>query len=71
MEHARIYFLLFDDLRFLKALKSDNQLLYAFVDLVGLSTKNMLEVLVCGLVNLFRGLSRTDLPREKDSVLCH
>ena len=71
VEHARVYFLLFHDLRFLKALESDNQLLNAFVDFVRLCTEYMLEVLVGGLVNLFRRLSRSDLPREQDSVLCH
>ena len=71
MKHASVNLLLFDNLRFLEALQGHNQLLDAFVDLVWLSTENVLEVFIGGLINFFRALSRTHLSWEKDRVLGH
>lgn len=69
VQDASINFLLLYDLGALKVLQGHNERLDSFVDLVSLRRKNVLKVFICGLINLFRTLCRTDLFREQDCIL--
>ena len=56
MKYTGINLLFLDDLRFLEILESYNKLLNSFIDLVGLSCKYVLEILISSLVNFLSAL---------------
>ena len=56
MQHTRINLLFLDDLRFLEILESYNKLLNSFIDLMWLSCKYVLEILISCLVNFLCAL---------------
>jgi len=58
VEHAGVDFLLFNDLRFSEVLHRDNKLLDTSVDLVRRRREDVLEVLICSLVNFIGALGR-------------
>jgi hypothetical protein len=58
MQYTRINLLFLDDLRFLEILESHNKLLNSFIDLMWLSCKYVLEILISSLVNFLGALSR-------------
>ena len=64
MQHTRINLLFLDDLRFLEILESHNKLLNPFIDLMWLSCKYVLEILISCLVNFLSALGWGDLFRE-------
>ncbi len=70
MQDTSIDFLLFDNLRFLEHLKSDNKLLDSLIDLMRFSRENVLEILICCFVNLLSALCRSHLSWEQDRILC-
>ena len=69
MQDTSIDFLFFDNLRFLENLKSDDKLLDSLIDLMRFSGKDMLEILICSLVNLLGALCRPNLSWEQDRIL--
>ena len=69
VEDTSVNFLFLHNLRLLEALQSNDELLNSLIDLMGISAKDMLEILICGLVNFFRALSGTDLAWEENGVL--
>ena len=58
MKYTRINLLFLDDLRFLEILESHNKLLNSFIDLVRLSCKYVLEILISSLVDFLSALGR-------------
>ena len=58
MKYTGINLLFLDDLRFLEILESHNELLNPFIDLMRLSGKYVLEVLISSLVNFLGTLGR-------------
>ncbi len=70
VQDTSIDFLFFDNLRFLENLKSDYKLLDSLINLMRFSGENMLEILICGLVNLLSALCRSHLSWEQDRILC-
>lgn len=71
VEDTSVDLLFFHNLRLLEALQSNDELLNSLIDLMGISAKDMLEILICGLVNFFRALSGTDLAWEENGVLSY
>ena len=70
VQDASIYFLFLHDLRTLEVLQSDNERLDSFVYLMRFSWEDVLEIFVCGLVNLFSALRWTHLLWEQNGILC-
>lgn len=69
MEHTRVYFLLFNNHRFLEVLHGHDKPLNFLVDVSGFSGENLLEVIVGSLVDLLSVLRGLNLLGEDDAVL--
>ena len=71
MEHTGIDLLLLHHLRLLEILECLNQLLDPLIHLLRSSLKDLLEVLICSLVDLLGTLGRRHLLWKQNSVLGH